>query len=230
MTCYLLAFDTANSCFMTHLRSLLLIALMIGIPSNLSACMVSKSSESLPSATTQSDIKVRQSTVRLSFREQKRGTEARLQVERQVQQEFVRKQAELKKSGTQTAIATNEAALKRSDAVIASLFEKPTLTEKNLADAYAELNSNPNTSSIGLKFDAEGSEAFTTLTKKLAGTGRTVGIFLDDRLISSPTIGVEFAQTGITGGNAVITGRFSVQEAKALAAQLRGELPTISPK
>ena len=216
---------------MAHLRSLLLIALMIDIPSNLSACMA-PNLDKLPSATAtaQSDIKVRRSTVHLSFREQKRGTEARLQVERQVQQEFLKKQAELKKSGTQTAIATNEAALKRSNAVIASLFEKPTLTEKNLADAYVELNSNPNMSSVGLKFDAEGSQAFTTLTKKLAGTGRSVGIFLDDRLISSPTIGVEFAQSGITGGNAVITERFSVQEAKDLAAQLRGELPAISPK
>ena len=231
MTPMLPTFDTATSCFMANLRSLLLVALALGIPSNLSACTAPNSLEKLPAtATAQSDIKARQSTVRLSFREQKLGTEARLQVERQVQQEFLKKQAELKKSGTQTAIATNEAALKCSDAVIAPLFEKPTLTEKNLADAYAELNSNPNMSSIGLKFDAEGSQAFTTLTKKLAGTGRSVGIFLDDRLISSPTIGVEFAQTGITGGNAVITGRFSVQEAKDLAAQLRGELPAISPK
>ena len=211
---------------MAPLRSLLLIVLALGIPSNLSACMAQK----MPFATTQSDIKVRQSTVRLSFREQKRGTESRLQVERQVQQEFLKKQADLKKSGTQTAIATNEADLKRSDAAIGSLFEKPTLTEKNLTAAYAQLNSNPNTSSIGLKFDAAGSEAFTTLTKKLAGTGRTVGIFLNDRLISYPTISVEFVQTGITGGNAVITGNFSVQEAKDLAAQLRGDSAAISPK
>ncbi|HEY9909345.1 MAG TPA: protein translocase subunit SecF, partial [Thermosynechococcaceae cyanobacterium] len=36
------------------------------------------------------------------------------------------------------------------------------------------------------------------------------------------TVGVEFAQTGITGGNAVITGRFTAEEANDLAIQLRG--------
>lgn len=217
---------------MTHLRSLLLIVLALGIPSSLSACMALKSLDKLPAAiaTTQPDIKVRHSKVRLDFRAQKPGTEARLYSERQVQQELLKKQAELKKSGTQTAIATNEAGLKRSDAAIASLFGKPVLTEKNLTGAYAETNSNPNMSSIGLKFDANGSKAFTALTKKLAGTGRAVGIFLNDRLISSPAVGAEFAQTGITGGNAVITGRFSAQEANDLAAQLRGDSPTLSPK
>lgn len=217
---------------MAYLRSLLLIVLALGIPSNLSACMTPKSSESLPSATAtaQPDIKVRHSTVRLSFREQKPRIEALLRIEQQFQQELFKQQAELKKSGTQAAIAANKAALKRSDVVIASLFEKPALTEKNLVDAYVDPISNSNRSSIGLKFDAAGSEAFTTLTKKLAGTGRAVGIFLNDRLISYPTVSSEFAQTGITGGFAVITGSFSVQEANDLAAQLRGDSPTISPK
>jgi preprotein translocase subunit SecD len=45
---------------------------------------------------------------------------------------------------------------------------------------------------------------------------------LDDKLISSPTVGVQFAETGITGGNVEITGSFTVQEANDLAVQLRG--------
>jgi preprotein translocase subunit SecD len=41
-------------------------------------------------------------------------------------------------------------------------------------------------------------------------------------MISSPVVGVEFAQTGITGGSAVIQGNFTTQEANDLAVQLRG--------
>ena len=63
---------------------------------------------------------------------------------------------------------------------------------------------------------------FADLTKAVAGTGRTLGIFLDNAVISAPTVNVEFAKTGITGGNAVITGRFKAEEANDLAIQLRG--------
>jgi preprotein translocase subunit SecD len=196
--------------------------------------MVSASSETLPSTTpataaAQPDIKVRHSKVQLAFREQKSGTEAQLQIDWQVQQELLRKQADLKKSGNQAAITTNASALKRSDEAISSLFEKPALTEKNLTEAYFDSGSNL-MASIMVTFDAKGSKAFTALTKKLAGTGRVVGIFLNNRLISSPTVSSQFAQTGITGGTAMITGNFSAQEAKDLAAQLRGDSPTISPK
>ena len=89
------------------------------------------------------------------------------------------------------------------------MFEKAVLTEKNLTEAYAETTSNSNTSSIGLKFDADGSKKFTALTKKLAGSGRAIGIFLNERLVSFPTISSKFAQTGITGGTVVIAGKFS---------------------
>jgi preprotein translocase subunit SecD len=219
---------------MANLRSLLLVTLALGVTSSLFACTGSKSSENLPptrsAAPAQSNIKVRHSTVRLDFREQKPRTEARLATELQVQQELLKKQTELKKSGNQAMISTHEVALKQNDAAIASLFEKPVLTEKNLTEAYADPIANSNTSSVGLKFDANGTKTFTTLTKKLAGTGRALGVFLNDRLISSPTIASEFAQTGITGGSAVITRNFSAQEANNLAAQLRGDSPAILPK
>jgi len=41
-------------------------------------------------------------------------------------------------------------------------------------------------------------------------------------LVSAPTVGPEYADNGITGGSAVITGGFSIQEAQDLAIQLRG--------
>lgn len=211
---------------MTNFRASFLIALALGITSNLSACAaqrVSKTLTSVSHSTTQPDGKVRHGKVRLSFRAQKPGTEAQLQRERQVQQELLLRRTQLKKASTPAAITTNKAALKRSDAVISSLFEKPILNEKNVVDAYPDSSPNSNIFSIGLKFDAEGSKAFAALTKRLAGTGRAVGIFLDDHLTSYPIVSAEYAKTGINGGAAVITGNFSAQEANDLAAQLNAK-------
>jgi len=161
-------------------------------------------------------------TAQLDFRAQKAGTEARLPIEQSVRQELIKKQAELRKSGDAKAIEENQAALKRSNDAIAALFEPPALVGKNLQNAFAESAPGSNAFSVGLKFDQEGGEKFAQLTKGLAGTGRSLGIFLDNGLISYPTVGAEFAQTGITGGGATITGRFTAQEATDLAVQLRG--------
>ncbi|BAS56502.1 preprotein translocase subunit SecD [Leptolyngbya boryana NIES-2135] len=206
---------------MANLRSILLVALLLGTASKLSACMVNNSATipSTPTATA-AQPEIQQSKVQLAFREQKLGTEAQLQIERQVQQELLKKQTDLKKSGNQAAIASNAAALKLSNEAISLLFEKPTLTEKNVTKAY--FDSSPNsTPSIIVTFDAKGSKAFTALTKKLAGTGRTVGIFLNNRLISAPTVSSQYAQTGITGGTAMITGNFSAEETKDLETWLQ---------
>jgi preprotein translocase subunit SecD len=75
---------------------------------------------------------------------------------------------------------------------------------------------------VAIRFDQKGGELFAGLTKELAGTGRSIGIFLDNEVISSPTVGPEHAATGITGGSAIITGRFQAQEANDLGVQLRG--------
>jgi preprotein translocase subunit SecD len=228
----LLNLDSKPS-LMANLRSLLLIALALGMISNLLACGTQKGSETLPSTTRdasqQTNKKLRHSDVQLSFSEQKPGTEAQLPLKEQVRQDLLQKKTQLKKSGLQTAIAANEAALKSNGWEIASLFKKPILTEKNIVDAFVDTNANPKMFSIGVKFDAEGSSTFAALTKKLAGTGRSIGIFLDGHLISYPTIPSQYVQTGITGGNAVISGNFSEQQANNLASLLRGESPkTIS--
>ena len=161
-------------------------------------------------------------TAQLDFRAQKPGTEARLPIEQTNRQELVRKQTELRKSGDSNAIADNQAALKRTNDAIATLFDPPALVGKNLKDAAPESAPGSNAFNVGLKFDQEGGEKFAQLTKGLAGTGRSLGIFLDNGLISFPSVPAEFAQTGITGGGASITGRFTAQEATDLAVQLRG--------
>ncbi|MEG3895096.1 MULTISPECIES: protein translocase subunit SecD [unclassified Microcoleus] len=159
-------------------------------------------------------------TAKLEFQEQLPGTETQLAIERQLQQELLAKQAELKTSNNEAAIKENQAALKRSNEAIAKLYKSSGLGGENLKDAQAQPTGND--WNVALRFDTKGGELFGQLTKNLAGTGRTLGIFLDDRMISSPVVGVEFAQTGITGGNAVIQGRFTAQEANDLGVQLRG--------
>ncbi|MGI0482298.1 protein translocase subunit SecD [Geminocystis sp. CENA526] len=75
-----------------------------------------------------------------------------------------------------------------------------------------------------LEFNDEGGRLFAELTKSIAGTGRTLGIFLDDRLISAPGVSAEYATTGIMGGRATISGGggFSLEQARELALQLEG--------
>jgi preprotein translocase subunit SecD len=75
---------------------------------------------------------------------------------------------------------------------------------------------------VAIEFNSTGSDAFTKLTKNLAGTGRTIGVFLDREPISTPTVGAQFAATGITGGKAVIPGNFTTETANDLAIQLHG--------
>lgn len=163
-------------------------------------------------------------TAQLDFRKQKPGTEAQLPIEQQIKQELLIKQTALRavEAKDEKAIAENQAALKRSNDAILNLFEPTGLTGKNLKDAAPEPKQTGNAWDVALRFDAPGGEKFAQLTKDLAGTGRTIGVFLDNALISSPTVGPEFAQTGIAGGAAIITGNFTAQSSNELAVQLRG--------
>lgn len=160
-------------------------------------------------------------TAQLEFRKQKPGTEAQLRVEQEVRQEKLLKQEQLRKSGDTQAIAEIQAVIDRSNKAIQELFESTGLTGKNLKDARAEPTGSNNWE-VAIRFDPSGAEGFAKLTKDLAGTGRSIGIFLDQSLISAPVVGPEFAENGIAGGNAVITGRFTAQAANDLAVQLRG--------
>lgn len=161
-------------------------------------------------------------TAQLDFRKQKPGTEAQLPIEQQIKQELLIKQEALRKAKDEKAIAENQAALKRSNDAILNLFEPTGLTGKNLKNAAPEPKQSGNAWDVALRFDTLGGEKFAQLTKDLAGTGRTIGVFLDNALISSPTVGPEFAQTGIAGGAAIITGNFTAQSSNELAVQLRG--------
>ncbi len=160
-------------------------------------------------------------TAQLDFREQKSGTEQQLAVEFQVQQGIKQQIEDAKKKGDSQTLAAAIESLNKSNDAIAQLYNSPVLRGQDLKDAYPEPVQGGNWN-IGLVFSSEGGDKFTELTKNLAGTGRTIGIFLDNSLLSSPSVPVDFADTGIVGGRAVITGRFSAEDANSLAVQLRG--------
>lgn len=108
-----------------------------------------------------------------------------------------------------------------------AVFERIGLTGANLNTAFAQAPQRAGDNwQVGLEFDNEGGELFAELTQSLAGTGRSIGIFLDDVLLSAPVVGPEFVRTGITGGRAVITGTFDAAAATDLAIKIRaGALP-----
>ncbi len=160
-------------------------------------------------------------TAQLDFREQKPGTEGQLLAETQVKQELEFQLEIARQNGDQAEIEQTLASLLSSRQAIAQLYEEPLLRGQDLRDASPEPTGGNNWN-IALRFSSEGGDKFAQLTRNLAGTGRTIGIFLDDQLISYPTVPVDFAETGIVGGSAVITGRFTAEQANDLAVQLRG--------
>jgi len=84
------------------------------------------------------------------------------------------------------------------------------------ADVQFDQQGNPE---IAIEFNSEGAKIFAQLTKD--NLQKPIAIFLDNELISAPTV-----QSEINDGKAVITGKFSVAEAKDLALQLNaGALP-----
>lgn len=93
------------------------------------------------------------------------------------------------------------------------------ITGKNLKTVGLSFDQQTNEPQVAFELDAEGKDAFATVTKE--HTGETLGIFIDGSPIMLPTI-----QTPILDGRAVITGQFTVDEAKQLSIQLKaGALP-----
>lgn len=72
---------------------------------------------------------------------------------------------------------------------------------------------------VALSFNREGSDLFAEITRN--NIGQVVAIFLDGEIISSPVV-----QSAITDGEAIITGNFTLEEARSLVGRLNaGALP-----
>jgi preprotein translocase subunit SecD len=160
-------------------------------------------------------------TAQLDFRGQRKGTENQLSEEFQARRFLLAERERLRSNPDQAAIEKNQAAIEKTNEAIAALFDKTGLTGDKLENAYAQ-PTEVNAWEVVLVFNPEGGNEFAELTKNVAGTGRRLGIFLDNNLLSAPTVDARYAETGITGGRASITGGFDVRGANELAVQLRG--------
>ena len=102
---------------------------------------------------------------------------------------------------------------------VANDWQNTELTGEYLEGASVQFNPNNNRPEVSLNFDNEGSEIFEEITER--NINNQVAIFLDGLIISAPTV-----NSKITGGSAVISGSFNIEEAKLLAQRLNaGALP-----
>jgi len=93
------------------------------------------------------------------------------------------------------------------------------LTGADLSKADVTFDQTTGKPVVAIEFTDEGGKKFTALTEK--NVGKPLPIILDDQLVSAPIV-----QEVITGGSAVISGEFTLEEAKNLAIQLNaGALP-----
>ena len=100
------------------------------------------------------------------------------------------------------------------------LLSKETgLTGKHVKKARVDFNPQTGEPQVALDFSPEGKKIFAEVTER--NIGQPVGIFLDDYIISAPIV-----QAIITEGNAVISGGFTIDQAKELAIAINsGALP-----
>ncbi len=99
-------------------------------------------------------------------------------------------------------------------------FSKITeLSGRDLKIAQASFSQNTSEPQINLTFTAEGAKKFEEITRR--NLNKQVAIFLDDQILMSPTV-----QAVISGGQAVITGKFTAEQTKQYAILLNsGALP-----
>ncbi|MBP0614773.1 protein translocase subunit SecDF [Jiella mangrovi] len=90
---------------------------------------------------------------------------------------------------------------------------------ENLTDAQAGFDPQTNEPVVNIRFDSQGAQRFGRVTQ--ANVGKPFAIVLDNKVLSAPVI-----RTAILGGQAQISGSFTVQSANDLAVLLRaGALP-----
>ena len=93
------------------------------------------------------------------------------------------------------------------------------LSGKQFKRATLEFDQRTGVPQISLQFDAAGTKLFGEITTK--NQGKRIAIFLDNEILSAPTV-----NQPITDGRAVITGQFTVPDAKELVTRLNaGALP-----
>lgn len=110
------------------------------------------------------------------------------------------------------------------DGAIKYLLDKAAVQGTDISNAAAGISQQGGGWEVNLSFNSEGAQKFADVTGKLAqnqSPQNQFAIVLDGLVESSP-----YVSQAIIGGNAVITGSFTAEEAKALANVLKyGALP-----
>ncbi len=98
-------------------------------------------------------------------------------------------------------------------------FTPTSLNGKYIKAARVEFDQTTYQPTVSVQFNDEGAKLFEELTNK--NVGKPLGIYLDGVPISAPVV-----REPIAGGSAVISGKFTLDEAKQLAERLNtGALP-----
>ena len=98
-------------------------------------------------------------------------------------------------------------------------FQPTDLTGANLKKAEVQFSQQTGDPVIGLQFDEQGADKFSEITSR--NIDHQLAIFLDDLPLTAPTV-----KEAITTGQAMISGDFTLDQAKNLAIQLNaGALP-----
>ena len=99
-------------------------------------------------------------------------------------------------------------------------YFKPTnLNGKYIKSAKVEFDQTTYQPTVSVQFDSDGAKIFEELTTR--NVGKPIGIYLDGLPISAPVV-----REPIAGGSAVISGKFTLAEAKKLTERLNaGALP-----
>ncbi|MCE9643562.1 MAG: protein translocase subunit SecD [Candidatus Andersenbacteria bacterium] len=106
-----------------------------------------------------------------------------------------------------------------NSALTTDVFVPTGLSGKNLKKATVEFDQTTGQPQITLNFDADGTKLFAQITKD--NIGKQIAIYLDGAIIQAPTV-----QSAIPDGRAVITGSYTLDEAKQIVRGLNsGALP-----
>lgn len=98
-------------------------------------------------------------------------------------------------------------------------FKSTKLTGQYLEKAEVSFDQTTFEAEVLLQFNDEGKDIFKEITT--SNIGKQLAIYIDDSLISAPTV-----RDAIPNGKAIITGKFTTEEAKELARNLNaGALP-----
>jgi len=150
--------------------------------------------------------------------------------ERQIKDEAVNAEVEVNLGESDATVEFNNIevlsahiliATKRAEDLLPPIeeWENTELSGKHLERAVVTYDQNTTDPEVSLEFSSEGADLFETITER--NIGKPLAIFLDGIPISVPNVNEK-----ITGGKAVITGRFNLKEAKTLVQRLNaGALP-----